>query len=419
MASIAGKQGLNMIERMEYMKKLAEWKDHPIIKVITGVRRSGKSTLLRMFRDKLMGTGVREENIISVNFEDIRFEGLLEYHKLYEYITEKLRGQQKTYIFLDEIQMVPNFQQAVNSLFLRDDVDIYITGSNAKMLSGELATLLSGRYVEIRILPFSFREYYEYVSRYQGNVTDTSILIGSDKRQLFLSYLKYGGFPYSVTLKGDIWRDYISGIYSTVLLKDIAAKKRISDIPLLETVIRFMADNVGNTVSVKKIADTLSSDGRKTTAITIDSYANALKEAFLIYEARRYDIKGKQHLRSLEKYYLVDLGLRSLLIGERSRDMGHILENVVYLELIRRGYIVSIGKVDRLEIDFVAEQGDERIYFQVAASVMDENTYEREFAPLKKIKDNYPKYVLTMDDYPMGEDGILQLNIIEWLLGNP
>ncbi len=394
-----------MIKRREYMKKLAEWKDRPIIKVITGVRRSGKSTLLRMFRDELIETGVHEENLLSINFEDIRFEGLLEYHELYNYIIEKLNGQRKTYIFLDEIQMVPDFQQAVNSLFLRDDVDIYLTGSNAKMLSGELATLLSGRYVEIRLLPFSFLEYYESVS--------------GDKRQAFLSYTQHGGFPYSVTLEGDIWRDYLSGIYSTVLLKDIAAKKRITDIPLLETVIRFLADNVGNIISVKKIADTLSSDGRKTTTVTVDSYVDALKEAFLIYEARRYDIKGKQHLRSLEKYYLVDLGLRSLLIGERSRDIGHILENVVYLELLRRGYSVSIGKVDRLEVDFVAERGDERIYIQVAASVMDKSTYEREFTPLKKIKDNYPKYVLTMDEYPMGEDGILQKNIIDWLLETP
>ena len=391
-----------MIQRKEYMDKLLQWKDRQIIKVITGVRRSGKSTLLHLFHEQLKQSGIADENCISINFEDIRFEHLLEYHKLYEYIVSKLATGRKNYIFLDEIQMVPDFQQAVNSLFLRNDVDIYLTGSNARMLSGELATLLSGRYVEIKLLPFSFREYYE--------------MTGGDKRQAFLSYCRHGGFPYAVSLSDDIWRDYISGIYSTVLLKDIATRKRVMDVPLLETVTRFLADNVGNIVSIKKIADTLSSDGRKTSTVTIDSYVEALKEAFMIYEVRRYDIKGKQHLRSLEKYYLVDLGFRSLLVGERSRDIGHILENIIYLELIRRGYAVSIGKLDRLKVDFVAERGDDRIYCQVATSVMNSDTYEREFAPLKKIKDNYPKYVLTLDDYPLGEDGILQKNIIQFLL---
>ena len=391
-----------MIERKEYMNKLLQWQDKQIIKVITGVRRSGKSTLLKLFCEYLKNTGMPDSACISINFEDIRFEKLLEYHRLYDHISSLLVPGRKNYIFLDEIQMVPNFQQAVNSLFLRDDVDIYLTGSNAKMLSGELATLLSGRYVEIKMLPFSFHEYYEAV--------------GGDQKKAFFSYLQHGGFPYAANLTDETWRDYLSGIYSTVLLKDIAARKRVADIPLLETVIRFLADNVGNIVSIKKIADTLSSDGRKTTTITIDSYVEALKEAFLIYEARRYDIKGKQHLRSLEKYYLVDLGLRTLLTGERNRDLGHILENIIYLELLRRGYTVNIGKVDRLEVDFVAERGSERIYCQVAASVMDQTTYEREFSPLKKIRDNYPKYVLTLDEYPMGENGILQKNIIQFLL---
>lgn len=392
-----------MIQRRQYMDKLIRLKDQKIIKVVTGVRRSGKSTLLKLFQEYLWEQGVSEEQCIAVNFEDIRFEELKDYHKLYEYILERLQPEKKNYIFLDELQWVPEYQKAVDSLFLRDDVDIYITGSNAHMLSGELATLLSGRYVEVSILPFSFREYYE--------------LVGGDKREAFQSYYRKGGFPYAVSINDDeIRQDYLRGIYNTVLLKDIVERKRVSDIPLLEAVIKFLFDNIGNIVSAKKIADSLTSAGRKTTAVTVDGYIQALKDAFILYEAGRYDVKGKQYLKSLEKYYLVDMGLRSLLLGERTMDVGHILENIVYLELKRRGYQVSIGKVGTLEVDFIAQKGDERIYYQVAASVLAPETYEREFLPLKKINDNYPKYVLTMDDFPMGEEGIRQKNLIEFLL---
>ena len=271
------------------------------------------------------------------------------------------------------------------------------------MLSGELATLLSGRYVEVRMLPLSFREYYE--------------LVGGDQRAAFNAYYRKGGFPYAAALTEDeIRRDYLMGIYNTVLLKDIVERKRFSDVPLLEGIIRFLADNIGNVVSVKKISDSLTSDGRKTTAVTVDGYVQALKDAFILYEANRYDVKGKQYLRSLEKYYFVDIGLRNMLLGEQTRDVGRVLENIVYLELIRRGYRVSVGKVDTLEVDFVAEQGDERIYYQVSASVLDPATYEREFRPLKRIHDSYPKYVLTMDDFPMGEEGIRQVNIVDFLM---
>lgn len=394
-----------MVKRKEFMNKLLKVKDQHMIKVVSGVRRCGKSTLLSMFREELIASGVSPECCIAINFEDIRYEELSEYHKLYDYILEHLVTGKKNYIFLDEIQVVPQFQKAVDSLFLREDVDIYLTGSNAYMLSGELATLLSGRYIEIRMLPLSFKEYYELKAS------------DMDKRAAFQLYMQKGGFPYSSTLE-DEWarQEYLRGIYNTVLLKDIVARKRITDVPLLEAIVKFLLDNVGNIVSAKKIADTLTSDGRKTTANTVESYIQALKDAFILYEAGRYDIKGRQFLKSLEKYYVVDVGLRSLILGERTRDMGHILENLVYLELIRRGYQVSIGKVGNLEVDFIAEKNGEKIYYQVAATVLDPATYEREFAPLKAIPDNYPKYVLTLDEFPMGEDGINQKNVIEFFM---
>lgn len=392
-----------MIIRQAYLDKLKLLRDKKVIKVITGVRRSGKSTLMQMYRDFLIKSGVDKASCQYINFEDIRWEYLHDYHALYNHILENLQSRRKNYIFLDEIQIVPEFQKAINSLFLRDDVDIYITGSNAYLLSGELATLLSGRYVELSILPLSFKEYWE--------------LIGGNKKIAFHNYYVNGGFPYAATIDNkEVRLEYFRGIYSTVLLKDIVERKRITDVKLLEDVIRFLFDNIGNIVSSKKVADTLNSNGRKTTSGTIDNYIQALKDAFILYEATRFDIKGKQYLKSLEKYYVVDIGLRNLVLGERTRDIGHILENIVYLELIRRGYQVNIGKLDLLEVDFVAQKEDKRIYYQVAASVLDANTYEREFAPLKKINDSYPKYVLSLDDFPMGEGGIEQKNIVDFLL---
>lgn len=392
-----------MVQRKHYMEKLKKMKDMKMIKVVTGVRRCGKSTLLLMFRDYLKECGVEDNQIISVNFEDISNEPLLDYRKLHEYVTERLVPGKMTYIFLDEIQNVPQFQKTVDSLFIRDNVDIYITGSNAQMLSGELATLLSGRYVEISILPLSFAEYYE--------------LVGGNRRDAWNDYYRNGGFPYTAAIKDeDIRRDYLTGIYNTVLLKDIVARKRISDIPLLESVIKFLFDNVGNIVSSKKIADSLTSYGRKTTSVTVENYIEALTEAFVLYKVGRYDVKGKQHLKSLEKYYLVDVSLRRLLLGDKNTDIGHILENIVYLELLRRGYEVSIGKVEDKEIDFIASSGGDKIYYQVAASILDPATFAREIAPLKKVTDHYPKFILSMDEIPMGEDGIKQVNIVDFLL---
>jgi len=392
-----------MVLRKRYLDKLIRLRDKQLIKVVSGVRRCGKSTLLLQFQNYLKKQGVAPEQIIALNFEDIANEELLDYHKLYDYVTARLLSDKMTYIFLDEIQAVPEFQKAVDSLFIKDRTDVYITGSNAYLLSGELATLLSGRYVELQMLPLSFGEYFE--------------LVGGSRREAWNAYFQNGGFPYAASIDdATVRKDYLSGIYNTVLLKDIVARKRINDVTLLESVVKFLFDNVGNVVSPKKIADSLTSYGRKTTSITVENYIDALMGAFILYKAGRYDVKGKQHLKSLEKYYLVDIGLRRLLLGDRNADIGHLLENIVYLELLRRGYKVSIGKVENLEIDFIAESGGDRTYYQVAASVLDPGTFDREIAPLKKVGDYYPKYILSMDEMSMNEEGIKQINIVDFLL---
>ena len=392
-----------MVKRTEYLEKLKKIKDMQIIKVITGVRRCGKSTLLSQFKNFLIESGILEEQIISINFEDLKFEDLKDYKLLYQYINERLVPNKKNYIFIDEIQEVENFQRAVDSLFIKDNTDIYITGSNAMMLSGELATLLSGRYIEISILPLSFSEYLE--------LDETQ-----DVRQTWNKYFENGGFPYAIQIKDDdIRKDYLMGIYNTVLLKDIVARNKVQDITLLESVVKFLFENIGNIVSPKKIADTLVSYGRKTTSSTVENYIEALKSSFILYKAGRYDIKGKQYLKSLEKYYIVDIGLRKLLINKKHSDIGHILENIVYLELIRRGYTVYIGKIGDLEIDFIAERNNEREYYQVSATILDENTFKREIMPLKKVKDNFQKFIISMDEINLSEDGIKHLNILDFL----
>lgn len=393
-----------MIERTDYLNKLKEFRDKKFIKVVTGVRRSGKSTLFQQFRDYLQKNGVEQKQIINLNFEDLAIEDLKDYHKLYHYIIERLNHQKMTYIFLDEVQEVPNFQRVVDSLYINDNVDLYLTGSNAHMLSGELATLLSGRYVDLQILPLSFKEYYS--------------LVGGDKREAWRAYFSQGGFPYLTQIDNpEIRRDYLQGIYNTVLLKDVVARNTIQNVSILESLIRFLFSNIGNIASPKKIADTLTSYGRKVNSRTVENYIQALLDAFILYEARRYDIKGKQHLKTLGKYYIVDIGLRHLLIPEKNQDLGHILENIIYLELIRRGYQVTIGKIGALEVDFIAQKGAEIAYYQISATVLDPTTHAREIAPLQKIKDNHPKYLLTLDDLTINEDGIKHENVIDFLLG--
>lgn len=396
-----------MIPRKEYLDFLTRSKDKQIIKVISGIRRCGKSTLLELYRDRLLAEGVGESQLISINFEDMDYEELQDYHKLYRYIKERLLPDRMNYIFLDEIQHVPNFEKAVDSLFIRKNTDIYITGSNAYFMSGELATLLSGRYIELRMLPLSFAEYCI------GNTENISY---KDK---YRRYIESSSFPYVLNYGGSEKeiRDYLSGIYNTVLLKDVVARYKISDIMMLESVVRFIFDNIGSRLSTTRIANTMTSDGRKIDQKTIEKYIKALLDSMMIYQAKRYNIKGRQYLKTLEKYYVVDIGLRYMLLGERSTDVGHILENVVYLELIRRGYDVYIGQVGDEEVDFVAMDSDGIKYFQVAASVRDEKTLERELSSLKKIRDNYPKYVLTLDDDPDADyDGIRRINAIDWLL---
>ena len=398
-----------MIERREYLKKLAAFREKDIIKVVTGVRRCGKSTLFRHYIDWLRSTGVTDERIISINLDDVANEGLLNYRRLHEYVSERLCRNGCTYVFLDEVQNCPEFERAVDSLFIKPNVDVYITGSNAWLLSGELATLLSGRYVAIEMLPFSFAEFRETRDE-AARPLDAS----------FNDYLRFGSFPYVASLERDAagTEPYLEGIYNTILVKDAARRTGISDISVLEGVVRFLADNIGSPVSTKKISDAINSSGRKISANTVDNYVRALTDSYIFYKADRYDIRGKQHLKTLSKYYIVDTGIRNLLLSASSPDTGHVLENVVYLELRRRGYRVSVGRLAENEVDFVASDMNGVSYFQVCASVLDENTLKRELAPLRQINDNYPKTLLTLDVIGAGANysGIVQRNLAEWLL---
>lgn len=397
-----------VIQRTEYLNKLIAFKDKQLIKVVTGIRRCGKSTLLELYQDWLRQQGVDEGQILSVNFEDIDYEELTDYKKLYAYLKERLVKGKMTYIFLDEVQHINDFPKVVDSLYIKKDVDIYITGSNAYMLSSEIATLISGRYVQIEMLPLSFKEYMEST----GSMQDRGIK--------YTEYLENSSFPYTLELKGqpEEIRDYLEGIYHTIVVKDIVTRKKITDTAMLKSVLRFVFDNIGSPLSSKKIADTMTSAGRKIDAKTVERYLEALSESYIIYQAKRYNIKGKQYLKTLEKYYVVDIGLRFMLLGSQRADAGHILENVIYLELLRRGYDVYVGKVNEFEVDFVAQNSKGTSYFQVALSVRDERTLERELRPLMAIRDHYPKMILTMDDDPETQyEGIRRINARDWLLG--
>ena len=397
-----------LLQRTEYLDRLIAFRDKQLIKIVTGIRRCGKSTLLELYQDWQKQQGVEERQIISINFEDIDYEELTDYKRLYSYLKERLIPGKMTYVFLDEIQHVKDFPRAVDSLFIKKNVDLYLTGSNAYMLSSEIATLISGRYVQIEMLPLSFREYMEST----GSMEDRSTK--------YVEYLENSSFPYALELKGrpNELRDYLEGIYNTILVKDIVSRKKITDTMMLKSILRFVFDNIGSPLSSKKIADTMTSDGRKIDAKTVERYLEALSESYIIYQAKRYNIKGKQYLKTLEKYYVVDIGLRFMLLGSRQADAGHILENVVYLELLRRGYDVSVGKVDEYEVDFVAQNSRGTTYFQVALSVRNEQTLERELRPLMMIRDHYPKFILTLDDDPEAQyDGIRRVNARDWLLG--
>lgn len=397
------------IERTEFLNKLKTYKDKQVIKVITGIRRCGKSTLMKMFMNYLLENGVDKNQIIFLNFEDFDNYELLNPQNLHSYIKKRLISEKMTYVFLDEIQNVQDFQRVVDSLFLNPKIDIYMTGSNAYLLSGELATLLSGRYVTIEMLPLSFKEFVQAL----GTESNLSL---SEKYKL---YVQRSSFPYTLNLGEDINEvlEYLNGVYSSIVLKDVISRFKITDTKMLESVIRFVFDNIGNSLSSKRIADTMTSSGRKIDVKTVEKYITALQQSFIIYEAKRYDVKGKEYLKLMEKYYAVDIGLRFLLLGQKANDVGHILENVVYLELIRRGYKVFVGKVDDVEIDFVAQNYEGNLYVQVSATVRDKSTLERELKPLQIVKDNYQKLLLTLDDDPAVDfNGIKQINVLEWLL---
>ena len=404
-----------MVERGEYLNSMIKWKDEQVIKVVTGIRRCGKSTLLLQYQDKLKASGVSDEQIISINFEELEHEELQDYKKLYSYLKERLCKDQKTYIFLDEIQKVPSFEKVVDSLYVKPNVDIYITGSNACMLSGDLATILTGRYIEIKMLPLSFKEFLE--------------ITGMDQERGLAEYMNDGGLPYIAVMdrSPEKIEAYLEGIYNTVIVKDIEdrqtrketdpSKRKITDILLLKTIAKYLASVVGNPVSIKSITDYLTSTGRKISANTVADYVEALTESFIFYPAERFDIVGKQILKTNRKLYIVDLGLKNHILPRVHYDLGFSLENIVYFELLRRGYRVLIGKAGNAEVDFVAEKNRTYIYFQVTADMTAKETFDRELRPLVNIKDNYEKIVLTADRLTMGNYNGIQVKYLpDWLL---
>lgn len=404
-----------MIERKEYLQKLIQWKDEQVIKVVTGMRRCGKSTLLMQYQDYLKSIGVEDDQIIAINFEDLEYEELCEYKVLYDYLKERLLSDKTTYIFLDEIQKVPQFEKVVESLYIKSDTDIYITGSNAYMLSGELATLLSGRYVEISMLPFSFQEYCQLNRKPQEDA--------------FADYMKFGGLPLVASMKDapDKIDTYLEGIYNTVIIKDIedrqnrqsesSGRRKVTDIVLLKTIAKYLASVLGSPVSIRGITNYLISSGRKISPNTVNDYLETLTESFLFYPAERFDIAGKQILTGNKKYYMADLGIRNHILPRKKYDLGFFIENVVFFELLRRGYKVAVGKYQNTEVDFVVEKQGAFTYIQVTAEMTTKDTFDREMKPLYAIRDNYEKIVLTLDKLTLGNyDGIRVIHVLDWLL---
>ena len=404
-----------MVERKEYLERLIQWKDEQVIKVVTGIRRCGKSTLLLQYQEWLKASGVSDEQIVTINFEELEYEELQDYKKLYAYLKNRLCKGKMTYIFLDEIQKVSAFEKVVDSLYVKPQVDLYVTGSNAYMLSGDLATLLTGRYVEIKMLPLSFYEFLE--------------ITGSGQEQGLSEYMRDGGLPYVAVMDRTPEKvdTYLEGIYNTVIVKDIedrqarkesdSDKRKINDILLLKTIAKYLASIVGNPVSIRSITDYFISNGRKISPNTVSDYVEALTESFIFYPAERFDIVGKQLLKANRKMYIVDLGLRNHILPRRQYDLGFSLENIAYFELLRRGYRVMIGKIGSTEVDFVAEKQGTYTYFQVTADMTAQETFEREMKPLRRIRDNYEKIVLTGDRLTLGNyDGIQVKYLPDWLL---
>ena len=394
-----------LIERKEYLDFLIKLKDKNIIKVVTGIKRCGKSTLFELYKKYLFENGVKDEQIISLNFENPSDMKFSDWKDLYNYVNDKIDSKKMYYVFLDEVQILEHFEKAVAGLFLNKNIDLYVTGSDSYMLSGELATYLTGRYMQIHMLPLSFSEFLEYYGK-------------ENELKKYNTYIENGGFPYLLNLdnNNDLIRNYLDGIYNTILLKDVVSRNNVKDTLILESIVKFLFDNIGQIVSTNKISATLNSNNRKNSVNTIESYLSYLLDSYLIYKVSRYDIKGKEYLKTGDKYYVCDLGLRNYLLGG-IKDLGSILENVIFLELKRKGYQIYIGKYDDLEVDFVLKNNDGIKYVQVALSVRDEKTLARELNVLKKIKDNYPKYLITLDYDKVDYEGIRQIPALEFLTG--
>lgn len=412
-----------MINRPQYLKELLSFKDANLIKIVTGVRRSGKSTLFDLYKQELLQQGIEEKQIQIIKLEELENENLLDYKNLYQHILENIIPNKKNYVFLDEIQNVPDFEKAVRSLFEKGNIDLYLTGSNSKLQSGQWATSLAGRYVEIKMYPLSYKEFYETYSKEAQQNLD----------KIYEDYLTFSSFPYATYFikqgSKDVLKQihtYIEGIFNTIILKDVMENSGISEESRLRRVIKFMASCIGSEISIKKISDTITSDGMKIQPQTVENYIDGFKNAHVLYQADRYDVKGKKMLKTLNKFYLVDMGIRQHLLGNKDKDDGHILENIIYLELLRRGYTVYVGKVDikdkdgkikALEVDFVAENENGIEYYQIANTVMDSEILQRELRPLEAIRDHYPKFILTRDYGTADYNGIKKLNALEWLLG--
>ena len=400
---------MKMIIRDTYLKRMIDAKDTEFIKVITGVRRSGKSTLLKMFKDFLLNNGINEKDIIYINFESALYDDIKNYKDLYKCVTDKITNN-KVYLLLDEVQNVESWEKAINSFKVDCDVDIYITGSNAYLLSSELSTLLSGRYIEIKIYPLSFKEYLTFNNYDENNLEEK-----------FNEYLKYGGLPAITLIKdnSDLVLSYLNDIYNTIVKKDIIDRNNINDPALLENIIRYLSNNIGSPISATKISNYLNSNKITSNSNhqTIDNYLNMLEKSFIMYKAERTDIKSKALLKTLGKYYISDTGIRNIILGFRNINEGHLLENVVYLELLRRGYRVNIGKSGFYEVDFVAENPNVIKYYQVTQTLADDKVEQREIRSLESISDNYEKIILTMDKTINNDfNGIKVINIIDWLL---
>lgn len=393
-----------MYKRQAYINHLLAHKDKDYIKVVTGIRRSGKSTILLQYQEELKKMGVTDQQIIQMNFDDLENEPYLDYRKLYEKLRDTTSEKnEKYYLFLDEIQMVSQFEKVLASLQLKKNIDIYITGSNAYLLSSDLATFLSGRFVEILVLPFSFSEYFDY--------------LGGDKETAFQDYLERGGFPYAVGISDKrTFDDYIQGVLNTVLIKDVMNRKKFTDSLVLESIAKFIFSNVGSLTTIKRISDALVSANRKTTAPTVESYLSGLMDALIVYKVDRFNVSGKKYLQLNSKYYLADLSLKNAYLGKKRPNRGHDLENIVYVELVRRGYDIYVGDTKAGEVDFVAVKDGVTVYYQVSSTVKDESTYQREISSLQAISDNYRKVLLTEDLGNYNDDGIEQVNLIDWLI---